>query len=130
MVEQRFRRFFGEVERQFSVSHFPLESGSTDPLEDDPLHRGQVGREQRIVIRAEQRSGSHSLAGDEDDFADVEGRFEFLNRVDIADDETLRDVFASFVRRAGSFDSLLKWLKLQHFISFVYSKTRKLIEAL
>jgi hypothetical protein len=106
MVEQRFRRFFREVERQLSVSHFALEPCASDPLQDDPLHRGQVGSKKRIVIRTEKRSGSHSLAGDENDFVDVESRFELGERVDVAADETSADVFASRVRCARSFDAL------------------------
>ena len=108
VIKKCLGRLLGEVERQLAVRHLAQVASPTDALEDDPLHRGHVGDQKRIVTEAEQGLGAHLLAGHEDDAVQVETCRHLLEGVDIAVDKTLRDVLSGFVAGARTLHVLRK----------------------
>ncbi len=58
------------------------------------------------MIGTEQSPSSHSLTGHKNDFFNVESRFHFVQRVDVAVDETSGDVLPSWERRTRAFHTL------------------------
>jgi len=42
VVKEGFGRLLRKVQRQFSVSHLSVVTGTTDTLQDNPGHRGKI----------------------------------------------------------------------------------------